>query len=229
MQNHNTSMSKGFTLVELAVVLTIVALLIGGVLKGQEMIEDARVVATVAQVHTYESAALTFKKAYGDLPGDLPHASSRIKNCEDCDPDDNDLAGDGWVGNPDPGFSSGTMGDKSNMGKVWQSYSTGSGVDVETRLFWAQLFATQMINDVLTSDVGADPEFGKTMPAARIGGGFLVGSVADNTGFWPARMDGILLALVDSPLPSDDAPLTPLPACERIHLRQVMLRRTMGG
>ncbi len=214
MQNHNFFMSKGFTLVELAVVLTIVALLIGGVLKGQEMIEDARVVATVAQVHTYESAALTFKKVYGDLPGDLPNASSRIRNCDDCDPADSDYAGDGWVGDPNPGFSTGTMGNKSNMGTVWQGYSDSSGVDVETRLFWAQLFATQMINDVITSDIKADAEFGKTMPAARIGGGFLVGSVADNSGFGGGRMDGILLALVDTTLPGSDFPLTPLRAAQ---------------
>ena len=35
--------NKGFTLVEIAIVLVIIGLLIGGVLKGQEMIENAKI------------------------------------------------------------------------------------------------------------------------------------------------------------------------------------------
>ena len=36
---------KGFTLVEIAIVLVIVGLLLGGVLKGQELIKSAKVKA----------------------------------------------------------------------------------------------------------------------------------------------------------------------------------------
>ena len=52
------SNQKGFTLVELAIVMTIIGLLIGGVLKGQELMENARVTSTVAQVKGYEGAAM---------------------------------------------------------------------------------------------------------------------------------------------------------------------------
>ena len=40
----------GFTLVELAIVMIIIGLLIAGVLKGQELIANARVTSTVAQI-----------------------------------------------------------------------------------------------------------------------------------------------------------------------------------
>ncbi len=45
--NNNQS---GFTLVELAIVMIIIGLLIGGILKGQELVSNARVTSTVAQI-----------------------------------------------------------------------------------------------------------------------------------------------------------------------------------
>ncbi|TAL35563.1 MAG: prepilin-type N-terminal cleavage/methylation domain-containing protein, partial [Alphaproteobacteria bacterium] len=43
MKRLNTQ--KGFTLVELAIVMTIIGLLIGGILKGQELMQNARITA----------------------------------------------------------------------------------------------------------------------------------------------------------------------------------------
>ena len=59
----------GFTLVELAIVMIIIGLLIAGVLKGQELIGNARVTATVAQIKGIDAATSTFKDTYSDLPG----------------------------------------------------------------------------------------------------------------------------------------------------------------
>lgn len=78
---------NGFTLVELAIVMTIIGLLIGGILKGQELMQNARVTATVAQVKSYESATFTFIDKYSALPGDLVTASERLPGCdENCNP-----------------------------------------------------------------------------------------------------------------------------------------------
>lgn len=215
MQSHDKRFSKGFTLVELAVVLTIIALLIGGVLKGQEMIEDARVVSTVSQVHGYEAATLTFKKTYGDLPGDMPNAESRLPNCPDCDPQAGlATTGDGWIGRNNTLFVSGN-GTNSSAAWVFQSYSSPSGDRRENRLFWGHLFAAGLITGITTTDISEPANFGTTLPAAKIGGGFLIGSIADRDASF-SRMEGILLALVATEQASTSTRylLTPLRAAQ---------------
>lgn len=61
---------KGFTLVELAIVIVIIGLIVGGVLVGQDMIGAAEIRSTIAQIQSYDSAKNTFKDKYGMLPGD---------------------------------------------------------------------------------------------------------------------------------------------------------------
>ncbi len=61
---------KGFTLVEIAIVLVIVGLLVGGVLKGQAMIQNAKVKKTVKMADELRAAVMTFYDKYGMYPGD---------------------------------------------------------------------------------------------------------------------------------------------------------------
>ena len=72
---------KGFTLVELAVVMVIIGLLIGGILKGQEMIANQQVNSTIAQVKAIEAAVGTFRDIYDAFPGDMANADDRLPNC----------------------------------------------------------------------------------------------------------------------------------------------------
>ena len=61
---------KGFTLIEIAIVLIIIGLLIGGVLKGQSMIQNARVKRLVSDVDGLRAAALSYQDRFRMLPGD---------------------------------------------------------------------------------------------------------------------------------------------------------------
>lgn len=67
---------KGFTLVEIAVVLVIIGLLLGGVLKGQELISSARVRNLADQQSGIQAAYFGFQDRYRAVPGDMPKASA---------------------------------------------------------------------------------------------------------------------------------------------------------
>ena len=62
---------NGFTLIELAIVLVIIGLLIGGVLFGKDMIAASEVRATVSQLDKFRSAVNAFRLKYNELPGDM--------------------------------------------------------------------------------------------------------------------------------------------------------------
>lgn len=64
-------MKKGFTLVELSIVLVIIGLLIGGILVGQSLIEATKINSFVRQIQQYDIAISTFKSKYRNrLPAD---------------------------------------------------------------------------------------------------------------------------------------------------------------
>jgi prepilin-type N-terminal cleavage/methylation domain-containing protein len=61
---------KGFTLIEIAIVLVIIGLLIGGVLKGQSMIQNAKVKRLVSDMQGIQAAMNAFQDRYQMWPGD---------------------------------------------------------------------------------------------------------------------------------------------------------------
>jgi prepilin-type N-terminal cleavage/methylation domain-containing protein len=60
----------GFTLVEIAIVLVIIGLLLGGVLKGQELINSARVKNMVADFRTVPALVYGYQDRFRRFPGD---------------------------------------------------------------------------------------------------------------------------------------------------------------
>ena len=63
-------MKKGFTLVELSIVLVIIGLLIGGILVAQSLIDSTKVQAQVRQFQQFDIAVSNFRNNYRSIPGD---------------------------------------------------------------------------------------------------------------------------------------------------------------
>ncbi len=61
---------KGFTLVELAIVMVIIGLMIGAVLKGQAMIDDAKQKRLMNDIQGISAAYFTYYDRYNAIPGD---------------------------------------------------------------------------------------------------------------------------------------------------------------
>ena len=67
---------QGFTLIEIAIVLVIIGLLLGGVLKGQELIQNARVRNIISQQDGVKAAYFGFQDRFRGVPGDYPAANA---------------------------------------------------------------------------------------------------------------------------------------------------------
>ena len=74
----NRKYAQGFTLIEIAIVLVIIGLLLGGILKGQELITSARVRNLISQQDGVKAAFFGFQDRFRALPGDYTAATTNI-------------------------------------------------------------------------------------------------------------------------------------------------------
>jgi len=74
---HSRVGQAGFTLVEIAIVLVIIGLLLGGILKGQEMITQAKIKNIINDFNGVTAAVNTYQDRYRALPGDDLSAATR--------------------------------------------------------------------------------------------------------------------------------------------------------
>lgn len=159
---------KGFTLVELAIVMIIIGVLLGGVLKGQEMITNARVTTTAKDMESFSAATNTFQDQYRDMPGTMPNATTRLADC---------------------GNFAACQDVTAAMPRIGTAQAAGP-----TTAFFGQLLAAGLISGFDGSNNGAAAAFGTSHPTAPVGGGFVAGNSAGtavaNSGFAQALATG---------------------------------------
>ena len=148
---------RGFTLIELSIVLVIIGLIVGGILVGQDLIKAAEIRATVSQLEKYNTAVNVFRGKYNGIPGDLLNASLF-------------------------GFDSsrGTAGLAGNGLIEALSAGTAATYISEVSCFWDDLSTAGLIGDNLNQSTlcGAGPvvsSVGGAVPAAKLGkGNFII-------------------------------------------------------
>lgn len=69
---------RGFTLIEIAIVLVIIGLLLGGVLKGQELINSAKVKNLVQDFRGISAAIYAYQDRFRATPGDDRAANTHL-------------------------------------------------------------------------------------------------------------------------------------------------------
>ena len=117
MKQITKNRQSGFTLIEIAIVLVIIGLLLGGVLKGQEMITQGKIRNVIADINGIQAAYYGYQDRYRAAPGDDAGAAARWGTA-----------------------AVGTMG-TSRIDGLYNA----SGTAVETTLFWAHLRAAGFI------------------------------------------------------------------------------------
>lgn len=123
---------SGFTLIEIAIVLVIIGLLLGGILKGQELITQGRIRNVGNDFQSMTAAINLYQDRYRALPGDDLGAAARWTATGSTTTSGN---GDGTIG-------TGTAGTPA--------YNSATPDD-ESRLFWQHLRLAGLVGGATTS------------------------------------------------------------------------------
>ena len=101
----------GFTLIEISIVLVVIGLILGGILQGQAMIENAKISNLRGDFEGVTAAVYSYQDRYRALPGDDAKASNASRGWTDAAPGN----GNGVL-NANNAFSAGA----AESGQVWQ-------------------------------------------------------------------------------------------------------------
>jgi prepilin-type N-terminal cleavage/methylation domain-containing protein len=166
-KNPSRRLQSGFTLVEVAIVLIIIGLLLGGILKGIEMINSAKV-RRLAELSTGVHAAYAaFTDRYRRVPGDWNAAAASLAIGAAITGGGNT---NGRIDNP-PGFA------------VW----------MESNALWEQLAKADFISGRYLGSGFVEPDTSNALaPLNPFGQVMLVGRTADIEGAASARLHVML-------------------------------------
>ncbi len=78
MRRQMKSQQSGFTLVEIAIVLVIIGLLLGGILKGQELINSAKVKNLANDFRVIPTYIYAYQDKFKALPGDDANVAAHV-------------------------------------------------------------------------------------------------------------------------------------------------------
>lgn len=67
----NTTKTRGFTLIEISIVLIIIGLVVAGILVGRDLIKDAENKRVIRSLESFRTAFYAFRTKYNALPGDM--------------------------------------------------------------------------------------------------------------------------------------------------------------
>src|SRR5687768_5604592 len=123
--------TKGFTLVEIAIVLVIIGLLLGGIIKGQEMITQATIKNIIADVSGISAAYHGYVDRYKKIPGDDPCTGGTVAA--------------GTCGTTTGRWTGPTAG--NGNGVVAGKYNSATATD-ESRLWWDHLRRAGFVSGV---------------------------------------------------------------------------------
>jgi prepilin-type N-terminal cleavage/methylation domain-containing protein len=149
---------SGFTLVELAIVLVIIGLIVGGVLVGQDLIKAATLRNAVSQIEKYDTAVNTFRGKYNGFPGDLPNPTNFFSGITNMNGDNGQGDGDGLI----EGISA------ADTPCATTCYAG------ENAIMFRQLNQAGYTPEAITTVDGTDVDFAitdATMPASSLGRG----------------------------------------------------------
>lgn len=68
------SNQKGFSLVELSIVLVVIGLIVGGITAGVSIVKGSKLKSVMTDIESYKTALLNFRSQYDALPGDMLNA-----------------------------------------------------------------------------------------------------------------------------------------------------------